>query len=52
MKSELDFNCLSIGGRVNRASATKTVDSGSILGRVKPKTIKIGIYSFQTWHQQ
>ena len=32
--------------RVDRASATETVDSGSIPGRVKPKTIKIGIHSF------
>ena len=31
---------------VDRASATETVDSGSIPGRVKPKTIKIGIHSF------
>ena len=35
-----------ISGRVDRASATETVDSGSIPGRVKPKTIKIGIHSF------
>ena len=35
-----------ISGRVDRASATGTVDSGSIPGRVKPKTIKIGIHSF------
>ena len=35
-----------ISGRVDRASATKAVDSGSIPGRVKPKTIKIGIHSF------
>ena len=35
-----------ISGRVDRASATETVDSGSIPGRVIPKTIKIGIYSF------
>ena len=28
------------------ASATETVNSGSIPGRVKPKTIKIGIHSF------
>ena len=35
-----------VGGRVDRASATDTVDSGSIPGRVKPKTIKIGIHSF------
>ena len=31
-------------GRVDRASATETVDSGSIPGRVKPKTIKVGIH--------
>ena len=36
----------SISGRVDRASATETVDLGSIPGRVKPKTIKIGIHSF------
>ena len=35
-----------ISGRVNRASATEAVDSGSIPGGVKPKTIKIGIHSF------
>ena len=35
-----------IGGRVDRASATDAVDSGSIPGWVKPKTIKIGIHSF------
>ena len=29
-----------------RASATEAVDSDSIPGRVKPKTIKIGIHSF------
>ena len=29
----------------NKESATETVNSGSIPGRVKPKTIKIGIYS-------
>ena len=33
-------------GRVERASATETVDSGSIPGRVIPKTIKIDIHSF------
>ena len=32
------------------ASATETVDSGSILGQVKPKIIKIGIQSFLAWH--
>ena len=38
-----------ISGRVDRASATEAVDSGSIPGRVKPKTIKIGIHSFPAW---
>ena len=33
-------------GRVDRASTTETVDWGSISGRVKPKTMKIDIYSF------
>ena len=35
-----------ISGRVDRASATEAVDTGSIPGRVKPKTIKIDIHSF------
>ena len=35
-----------INGRVDRASAAEAVDSGSIPGRVKPKTIIIGIHSF------
>ena len=35
-----------ISGQVDSAFATETVDSGLIPGRVKPKTIKIGIYSF------
>ena len=35
-----------ISGRVDRAYATEAVDTGSIPGRVKPKTIKIGIHSF------
>ena len=37
---------LLISGREDRASATDAVDLGSIPGRVKPKTIKIGIHSF------
>ena len=37
---------LPISGRVDRASATEAVDTGSIPGRVKPKTMKIGIHSF------
>ena len=35
-----------ISGRVDGASAAEAVDLGSIPGRVKPKTIKIGIHSF------
>ena len=35
-----------ISGRVDKACATEVVDSGSIPGRVMPKTIKIGIHSF------
>ena len=34
---------------MDRASAIKTVDTGSIPGRVKPKTIKIGIHNFPAW---
>ena len=41
-----------ISGRVDRASATEAVDTGSIPGRVKPKTIKIGIHSFPLDVQQ
>ena len=33
-------------GRVSGAFATKTVDLGSIRGRIKPKTLKINICSF------
>ena len=36
-------------GRVNRASATETVDLDSIPGRVKPKIMKIAIHSFLAW---
>ena len=36
-------------GRVNKASDTETVDSGSIPARIKLKTIKIGIHSFPAW---
>ena len=35
-----------ISGRMDRASATETDNLGSIPGRVKPKTIKLGIHSF------
>ena len=38
-----------ISGRVDWASATEMVDSGSIPGRVRPKTTKIGIHSFPAW---
>ena len=34
-----------ISGRMDRMSATETVDHRSIPGRIKPKTIEIGIYS-------
>ena len=34
------------GGRMDRASATKTEDLSLFPGRVKPKTLKLGIYSF------
>ena len=34
---------------MDRASATEAVDTGSIPGRVKPKTIKISIHSFPAW---
>ena len=37
---------LPISGRVDRASATKTVDLGLIPSQVKQKTKKIGVYSF------
>ena len=36
-----------ISGRVDRASATKAVDSGLIPGRVTPKTIKLDIHCFR-----
>ena len=45
----LDSTLLTISGRVDRASVTEAVDSGSIPDRVKPKTIKIGIHSFLAW---
>ena len=35
-----------ISGQVDRASAAKTIESGLIPGRVKPKTTQIGIYRF------
>ena len=35
-----------VTGRVDRAPAAETVDYGSILRRVKPKTMKLGIHSF------
>ena len=35
-----------ISGRVDRVSAAKTIEFGSIPGRVKPKTIAIRIHSF------
>ena len=41
-----------ISGRVDRASATETVDSGSILGWVKSKTTKIDNHSFPAWRSK
>ena len=38
--------CKPISGQVDRASAAETVDTGLTPGRVKLKTIKIGILSF------
>ena len=38
-------NLLPMSGQVDRASATETVDSGSIPNRVEPKTIKSDWYS-------
>ena len=35
-----------ISSRVDEASATETVDVGSIPGHVEPKTTKISIHSF------
>ena len=35
-----------ISGRVDKASATEAVDTGSIPGRVKPKTIKLVFTAF------
>ena len=35
-----------INSRGHRAFATETLEVGSIAGRVKPKTIKIGIHGF------
>ena len=41
-----------ISGRMNRESATDTVDTDSILGQVKPKTINFGVHSFPIDAQQ
>ena len=38
----------SISGRVDKASDTDTVKTGSIPARIKPNAIKIGIHSFLT----
>ena len=46
LRKKAEPNLKPISGRVDRASATEAVDSGSIPGRVKPKTIKTGIHSF------
>ena len=47
MPSKLNFR-----GRVDRASATETIDLGLVLSQFKPKTIKIGIHSFPADIQQ
>ena len=39
------YLCDTISGPMDRASTTKTIDLSLIPGRVKPKTIKIGIHS-------
>ena len=49
MINPISKNLKLINGWVDRASATESVDSGSIPGRVKPKTTKIGIHSFPAW---
>ena len=38
-----------ISGWVDRMSAIEAIDSGSIPGRVKPKTIKIDSHNFPAW---
>ena len=45
-RSVVECSTLPSSGRVYKASAAETVDYGSIPGRVKPKTRKIGIHSF------
>ena len=40
------YTYLPISGRVDKASATEAVDSDSIPGRVKPKTIKLEFTAF------
>ena len=42
----MTIDLVNVSGRVDRVSATETLDLGSIPGRVKPNTIKIGIHSF------
>ena len=52
LRLEVSFvyaNDIPISGRIDRASATETGNSGTITGRVKTKTIKIGIHSFPAW---
>ena len=49
LKVESFFIDQPVGGRVDKTSATDAVDSGSIPGRVLPKTIKIGVHSFPAW---
>ena len=46
LTKQLGLSRLPIGSRVDRVSATETVDSGSIPGRVKPKTKKLILTAF------
>ena len=52
VRRRVRIHCLfsiSIRGRVDRASATLTVDSGSISCQVKPKTIKL-VFTASLFH--
>ena len=42
----LSIHTSSISGRVDRATATETIDLDSIFGRVKPNSIKVDFHSF------
>ena len=45
----LQYTYEPLGGRVDRATATETVDTGCNPCRVKLMTIKISIHSFPAW---